>query len=289
MSWVSIDEEKCNGCGICVLRCPRCFIHSVEKIKVDANEKTCILCGHCVSLCPTEAVTHHKLNTSEFIKLGKETTFDTETFIQFLKERRSHRHFLDKKIPQEDLEALIDVCRWAPTGSNVQNVEMIVYQNQDKIEKLSDLVIDYFIGLTDRVKKRLARLESEGKQNTEDYTFTLRLLDIGTNMSVAKASGLDPIFYKAPVLMIFHSIAQTSTPKDNSVLIAHTLALTARTMGIESCYIGLMEIAANDHPPIVKELNLPLDHKVFSSMVLGYPKLKFLTTVDRKPLKVRWE
>jgi nitroreductase/NAD-dependent dihydropyrimidine dehydrogenase PreA subunit len=289
MSWVLIDEDKCTGCAICVTRCPRCFTDQEGKIFADSHEANCILCGHCVSLCPTGAVSHSKLKMNDFAEIDRGVNFETGRFLEFLKERRSHRHFLDKKVPLKDLEILMEACRWAPTGSNVQNVEVIIYTDLEKISKLSDLAIDYFIWIGERVKKKIARLEVEGKQDTLDYQMTYRSLGLGERMTKERESGRDPIFYQAPVLMIFHSINPTSAPKDNAVLAAHTVALTARTMGLESCYIGLLEVAAEYYPPLRDELNLPPDHKVFDTMILGYPRLKFLKTVPRQPIKVRWE
>ena len=289
MSWGVIGEEKCTGCGICATRCPRCFTDNGGEILTNSNEENCILCGHCVSLCPTGAIIHSKLALDEFTEVDRNVNYETETFLRFLKERRSHRHFLDKKVPQKDLELLMEAGRWAPTGSNVQNVEVIIYTDPAKIAKLSDLAIDYFIWIGDRVKKKIDRLEAEGKQDTQDYKMTFRSIGLGERFSKEKESGRDPIFYKAPVLMIFHSIAPTSAPKDNAVLVAHTMALTARTMGLESCYIGLLEVVAEYYPPMKEELNLPPGHQVFDTMILGYPKLQFLKTVPRQPIKVRWE
>jgi nitroreductase/NAD-dependent dihydropyrimidine dehydrogenase PreA subunit len=289
MSWVVIDEEKCSGCGICAVRCPRCFSNNKGEILTDSNETNCILCGHCVSLCPTEAITHSKLKMKEFIGIKQNTQLDTETFIHFIKERRSHRHFLKKRVPKKELELLMEACRWAPTGSNVQNVEVILYTDPVKISKLSDLTIDYFKWINERVKRKIARLEAEGKQDTLDYQMTFRTMGIGDRMTRERQGGRDPIFHKAPVLMVFHSISPTSAPKDNAVLAAHTVALTARTLGLESCYIGIFEVAAEYYPPLREAIQLPPEHKVFDTMILGYPKLQFLKTVPRQPIKVRWE
>jgi nitroreductase/NAD-dependent dihydropyrimidine dehydrogenase PreA subunit len=289
MSWVEIDEEKCTVCGLCVTRCSRCFAEQEGQIITDSQEGNCILCGHCVSLCPTEAITHTKLNDDEFTAIGQGVNFETDRFIGFLKERRSHRHFLDKKVPRKDLELLMEACRWAPTGSNVQNVEVIIYTDPQKITKLSELTIDYFHWIAKRVQNKIARLEAEGKQDTLDYQMTFRSLGIGERLTQEKQAGRDPIFHKAPVLMVFHSINPTSAPKDNAVLAAHTVALTARTLGLESCYIGIFEVAAEYYPPLRDTVNLPPEHKVFNTMILGYPKLQFLKTVPRKAIKVRWE
>ena len=58
MNWVSIDKEKCNECGICVLRCMNCFTQIETGIVAQADITNCNLCGHCVSLCPIGAVRH---------------------------------------------------------------------------------------------------------------------------------------------------------------------------------------------------------------------------------------
>ena len=107
-------------------------------------------------------------------------------------------------------------------------------------------------------------------------------------MQEAKEAGLDTVFHNAPAVLIFHSPAATSAPKDNGVIASTTVTLTAMTMGLESTYIGVFE-AASTYRPIIKELGLPAGHKVFSVLIMGYPSLKYLRSVDRKPIKVRWE
>lgn len=289
MSWVTVDQEKCTGCGLCVLRCVRCFSDKDGEINCDANVDNCNLCGHCVALCPVEAIEHKKMDMSNFIEYGEQASLDRDNFIQFLRERRSHRHFKDELISQETLETLVDVCRYAPTGSNVQSVEVIVTQDQEKIKRYSDLTIDYFMTLTEPARERLQALEAEGKQATDEYFFVKRTMERGDLFDLARKSGMDPILYRAPAVMTFHSVSLTSTPKDNGVIASTTAALTARTMGLEACYIGLMEIAANKYPSLKDALELPHDHMVFSVIILGYPKLEFLRAVDRKPISVRWE
>jgi len=60
-------------------------------------------------------------------------------------------------------------------------------------------------------------------------------------------------------------------------------------MGLEACYIGLFTNASGNHPPILEELKLPDGHEVYTTLILGYPKIKFFKTVDRMPIKVTWE
>lgn len=288
MNWVSIDRDKCTECGLCASICLRCFTKKGRGIKVLANEDNCNLCGHCVAICPPKAVVHHRMNMGAFIDFDDRNRIDKETFIKFLRRRRSHRNFLEKEIPPEDMQTLFDVCRIAPTGSNVQNVGILVLRDRKKIEKLIDLTVDYYRKLIPRMEKKAENLKAEGKPIPPDLQWSLKRNKNYNNLVKNRESGGDPIFRGAHTILIFHSTPYTSAPKDNCVIAAHTVALTAMAMRLGTCYIGLFEAAFKNYPPVGRELNLPGDHQVFSVLILGYPKYKFLRTVERKPLNVKW-
>ena len=287
MSWVNIDEDTCTACGLCVDRCA-CFTETDGRVTAEANEETCSLCGHCVALCPTGSIAHLRMDMDNFIPLDRRASFDPDDFVQFLRQRRSHRRWQDKPVPRKVLERLVDVCRYAPTGSNVQTVEIIVVQNPDRIRKLSELTVESFFKAREINRQRAEQYRARGLVVPEELTFLLERLDRLCERSTAdRAAGLDRVFHRAPAVLIFHSPDLTSTPKDNCVIAAQTVVLTAMTLGLETCYIGIFEAAAT-YPPIVKELDLKPGHRVYSVLILGYPKVTYLRTVDRKPIQARW-
>lgn len=286
---VSIDYDKCTGCALCAQTSPRCFSKDGEKVTPIVTETSCVLCGHCIALCPSEALTHHVMDMGNFVAVSERPLIDSADFIRFIRERRTHRAFLDKKIPKEDLRKLIDTVRYAPTGHNDQTVEIILVENPERRKKLSHLAVDSVAGPLKDTEKKLSEMKSSGKgtpakmAELEDWAGFLRML------VQARDAGFDPIFYEAPAVAIFHSPMASVTPKDNCVIASTTMGLLARTFGLETTYIALFEAAVKGYKPLKDELRLPDGHEVLSVIILGYPKVRYLRTVDRKPIKTRWE
>jgi len=55
MNTVTIDESRCDGCGICAEACPFSALKRVGS-KVEVSDERCTGCGLCVGLCPRKAI-----------------------------------------------------------------------------------------------------------------------------------------------------------------------------------------------------------------------------------------
>lgn len=53
---LSINKEKCKGCGICAKNCPNEAITGELKSPFNINSEKCIKCMACVSKCPFKAI-----------------------------------------------------------------------------------------------------------------------------------------------------------------------------------------------------------------------------------------
>ena len=56
MAKITIDEEKCKGCGLCQKHCPVNAIDGIGRDKRIINQEKCIKCGTCISTCPFHAI-----------------------------------------------------------------------------------------------------------------------------------------------------------------------------------------------------------------------------------------
>ena len=56
MSKITIDPEKCKGCGLCQKHCPVQAIEGEAREKRVINQEKCIKCGTCLTSCPFHAI-----------------------------------------------------------------------------------------------------------------------------------------------------------------------------------------------------------------------------------------
>jgi len=58
MGWtVTVDTDKCNGCGECVDVCPVEVFELQDGKCAATNEEECLGCESCVEVCEASAIT----------------------------------------------------------------------------------------------------------------------------------------------------------------------------------------------------------------------------------------
>ncbi|MFX1568935.1 MAG: nitroreductase family protein [Promethearchaeota archaeon] len=62
---------------------------------------------------------------------------EPESFLKFVKARRSIRSFQDKNISENEIEMILEAGRWTPSASNRQPWEFIVVKNKEILIKLA--------------------------------------------------------------------------------------------------------------------------------------------------------
>ncbi|MBU1138229.1 MAG: 4Fe-4S binding protein [Proteobacteria bacterium] len=54
---LTVDKEKCNGCGECVEGCPGEVYALIDNKATPVNKDECHGCHTCEELCETDAIT----------------------------------------------------------------------------------------------------------------------------------------------------------------------------------------------------------------------------------------
>ncbi len=273
MSYFEIDAEKCMHDGICVAECPMRILEikdaSLPPSPVEGAEEKCIRCGHCVAVCPHGAFSLEEMKTEDCPPVRNDMALSVEHVEHFLRSRRSIRTYQDKAIEREKLEKLIDIARYAPTGTNSQQVKWLAVNSRDGVRSMAGLVVDL-----------IRHLIAENHPMTERYRLP--------RFITAWEAGTDLISRGAPGLVIAHAPKDYTLAQTDSSIALTFLDLAAPSFGLGSCWAGFFMMAASHWPPLQQALALPEGHACFGAMMLGYPKYKYHRLPLRKKADITW-
>ena len=273
MSLFKIDQKKCKRDGICAAECPAQIIVHADKKSfpslLENGEEFCINCGHCVTVCPYGALTLSTMPLVECPPIQKNLLPDADSLKELLHARRSIRQYKGKVVSHKLLMELIDTARYAPTGSNKQQVYWTVFQNPEEVHKLAEMVIDFMkIMLPLTTDEALVRRFQ-------------RIVDAWDN-------GRDRILRGAPHLIMVHSPADLPFTAEDCTIALTYLELYAHAKGLGTCWSGYFTSVANLHKPLIETLDLPAGHKCFGAVMLGYPQYSYHRIPKRNEPLITW-
>lgn len=297
MKILGINKETCIKCLECVRECPIGLYCSPpteneknREVIFDNKYNRCNVCGHCISICPTNSILYESEELASEFEEAKDpgSIINFENMMKVLKSRRSVRRYKDKPVPREDIEAILEAMRYAPSASNMQSWKYIVIINKESIKRLIDLVG----GLMKKIQKILKF--AKFLKPIIPKKIKQRALDPGTKISVNNFikqldNGEDPVFYGAPVVIITYAPKYGSmAPNDAGIALTYGM-LAAQSRNLATCWIGMAQEAIKRSKETRKWLKIPKNRKVNGVLIVGYPAVKFHRTPPRKPLNIKWD
>jgi NAD-dependent dihydropyrimidine dehydrogenase PreA subunit len=105
---IKIDEEKCNGCGVCVPNCPEGALQIIDGKARLVSDLFCDGLGACIGNCPEGAISVEEREAEEYderkvmenvVKQGKNTI---KAHLQHLKDHGADKYLKEAKKYLED-------------------------------------------------------------------------------------------------------------------------------------------------------------------------------------------
>ena len=272
MDIIEVNQGTCNRCGICAACCPGRLIDIKPADYPKPNEMSelaCIRCGHCVAVCPLGSLTHREMPVEQCPPVRKSLQITAEQCEHLFRSRRSIRVYENKLVPRDVMVRLIEIARYAPTGHNSQNVEWLVIDSAEKLQRLEEIGLDW-VGWMIKNQPKMAALFNMEK-----------MLERGEKQKNIFLRG-------APVLVVAHAVKDNSIATVDGTIALTYLELAAKSMGLGGCWAGFVYFMANAFPPMIEALSLPHGHAACGCMMVGYPKYSYYRLPLRKPPHITW-
>jgi len=286
---ISIDESRCNLCGICVPVCVRRILTKGEKSILIADRTLCFACGHCKAVCPTDAPQLPGLNEQfQPAPLKKEIPAAGELFRLF-RRRRSLRVYRPDRVEKEKLKMLIEAGRYAPTGANRQACEYTVVNGRKILDQTCTLATQALQEEGKKIKEMVDQHRKAKKPLPEDLDSQQYFPAIWERIANRWKEGADQLLHNAPALILIHVKEHAATTAEIDAGIAATqMTLLAEALGLGTCFIAFLVRTLQGSKALRDLLKIPEGNRVYVALTVGYPAVTYLRLVGRSPAKVKW-
>ena len=140
-----------------------------------------------------------------------------------------------------------------------------------------------------QAQKFLQKLRSEplAKEREELGRMMFRHIDSFTEEEMKRLrrlreKGIDTIFYDAPHVLILYSKSPWDS-RNAAIAITYGM-LSAHSLGLGTCWIGMAHGTLNENPNILTEI-AGIKDQVLAVMTLGYPAVKYFRAPPRPLIK----
>jgi nitroreductase/ferredoxin len=286
---VSIDVDRCTGCGTCVDVC-KSFVLMLVDGKAQVIETPlyafgCCTDGHCMAACPNDAITvrGRTLSPDDLFDLpaaGSAANYDQ--LLSLLQRRRSIREFTDRKVELEIIDKILEAAKTSPMGIPPSDVNVLIFNSKEKNRKFAEDFAAYLKSMRWFVSGWFLMLMRPfwGKTNDDLFRdFVKPAFDIYIS---EMDKGVNMLTYDAPLAIYFYG-SPFVDPAD-PIVAAATAMYAAESLGLGTCMLGAI------HPLLQyggkakkfrKKYGIKYKSQEGIFVIFGYPSIKYKKGLKR--------
>jgi len=286
---ISIDESRCNLCGICVPVCVRRILAKGEESVRITDHSLCLACGHCKAVCPTDAPQLPGMNEQFQPAPVKKEIPRAANLFRFFRRRRSLRVYRPDPVENEKLKMLVEAGRYAPTGGNRQACEYTVITGRTMLDQVCNLAIRELQSQGKKIQELVDQYQKRKEPLSEDLESQQYFPAVWDRIAKKWKEGADQLLHHAPALVMIHIKENSATtPELDAGIAATQMILLAEALGLGTCFIAFLVRTLQESKELRTLLKIPDNHRVYVAFTVGYPAVTYLRVVGRKPARVKW-
>ncbi len=277
MEKLYVDEERCEGCGLCLKQCGITKNISIRNgiAQFGENSDNCIECLHCFKVCPNDAILYEEAEENGVCIYNK------GDLVSPVIKRRSCREYLEKDINRETIIRIINEANTAPRFDiNFTEREFIVIDDKEKLQAVRTSVMEQM----EKIKnffKIMIKNPFLSLAKRKEFKMIIELFELKIEMNKTK----DILFYDAPVLfLVVGDKSKTGSP-DNSFYAMGQFLILAEENGFATCINGFVAFFSKT---VSKCLGLSNNYKIYAAAVIGHPGNTFYRSIVRNDSSITW-
>lgn len=166
--------------------------------------------------------------------------------------RRSVRAYLPEQLREEELQAILDAGRSAPSGGGSRTTHLLVIQREDVLRRLQAVVEGAFAAMELREDLYRSIQNSIRQSQRGGYEF----------------------FFRAPTLIVAANRRGYGNAMADTACVLENMMIAATAVGVGSCWINQLHwLDENEEVrAVLAELGIGADETVCGALALGYPQ-----------------
>jgi ferredoxin len=275
---ITIDESFCNRCGLCTSICHEYCIGIIEE-KLQFDFRYCSTCGQCIAVCPEKALSWDTVPPISFDKTNYPSPIQLD---ELFKERRTIRDFKKEKIDRAILEQIVSFASYAPTHNF--NFRAIIIDDPEVVGKIEVAIYRfttrlYWFLYKPKVIQWMVRFFAP----KSEFEYLKAKPKLEKSIERGKAFKTSP----AAIVMI---VGEKRIPLslESAQYALYNIDLYAQALGLACRNLVGNQMILNQSKTIRNLLKIRKDEKIYGTIALGHPSVKFRNKVVGKEIPIKW-